>query len=116
MSGSRRLRDIGCAFSAALRGCKAAAARCRRRAAGIMRAATSCRHSDLLEDVRMADAGHPLRIDFAGRRVELQELINVLSIGDRLRVLCDDGVLVAEKISETRFKLIHSETMSKLVH
>ena len=116
MSESHRLRDIGCAFSAALRGCKAAAAGCWRRAVGVMRAAASCRRGNLFEAVRLADAGHPLRIDFSGRRVELQELINVLSIGDRLRVLCDDGVLVAEKISETQFKLIHSETMWKLVH
>jgi hypothetical protein len=31
-------------------------------------------------------------------------------------VLCDDGVLVAEKISETQFKLIHAEMMTDLVH
>lgn len=115
MSKSLGLRHIACLFSAALRGRKVAAAKCWS-VVRTMRAAANRRRSDLFEDVRLADAGHPLRIDFCGRRVELRELINVLSIGDRLRVLCNDGVLVAEKISETRFKLIHSETMSKLVH
>ena len=59
---------------------------------------------------------HPLHVDFAEKSVELRELTKVLRIGDRIRVLCDDGVLVAEKISETQFKLIHAETMAELVH
>jgi hypothetical protein len=57
-----------------------------------------------------------LHADFCGKRVELGEFIKVMSIGDRLRVLCDDGLLVAEKTSETQFKLIHAETMTELVH
>lgn len=47
--------------------------------------------------------------------IELQEFIKVLNVGDRIRVLCDDGLLVAEKISETQFELIHSQMMSRLV-
>jgi hypothetical protein len=54
--------------------------------------------------------------DFAGKRVELREFTRVLSIGDRIRVLCDDGVLVAEKVSETRFRVIHAQPMAELVH
>jgi hypothetical protein len=31
-------------------------------------------------------------------------------------VLCDDGVVVAEKISETQFNIIRAETMAEVVH
>jgi hypothetical protein len=65
---------------------------------------------------RVLNVSHPLHVDFSGKRVELRDFTDVLSIGDRIRVLCDDGVLVAEKISETQFKLIHAEPMTDLVH
>ena len=58
---------------------------------------------------------NPVQVDFCGEPIELREFIKVLSIGDRIRVLCDDGLLVAEKISETQCKVIHSEMMDKLV-
>jgi len=48
--------------------------------------------------------------------MELEEFIQILRIGDRIRVLCDDGVVVAEKISQTQFKLIRCQMMSELVH
>jgi len=47
--------------------------------------------------------------------IELKEFVKVLNVGDQIRVLCDDGLLVAEKVSETQFELIHSQMMSKLV-
>jgi len=40
-------------------------------------------------------------------RDHVEELVKVLNIGDRIRVLCDDGFIVAEKISQTQFELIH---------
>jgi hypothetical protein len=55
-------------------------------------------------------------VDFAGEPVALTEFIKTLSIGDRIRVFCDDGVVVAEKISQTQFKEIHVEMMADLVH
>jgi len=58
----------------------------------------------------------PFHADFAGSPAELREFTRVLSIGDRIRVLCDDGVLVAEKVSETQFRVIHAQTMAELVH
>jgi len=69
--------------------------------------------SDLAPVMNTSD---PLYVDFAGKRVELKEFIKLLKIGDRIRVLCDDGVLVAEKISETQFALIHAQMMTELVH
>ena len=68
------------------------------------------------EVARVMNVSHPLYVDFAGKRVELREFTKLLRTGDRIRVLCDDGVLVAEKISQTQFKLIHTETMTELVH
>jgi hypothetical protein len=47
--------------------------------------------------------------------VELRKFTKTLNIGDRIRVLCDDGLLVAEKVSETQFKVIQTETMAELV-
>jgi hypothetical protein len=68
------------------------------------------------EVARVINGSDTLHVDCAGRRVEFGEFLKVLSIGDRIRVLCDDGVIVAEKISETGFKLIHAETTAELVH
>jgi hypothetical protein len=62
------------------------------------------------------NGSHPLHADLAGECVELREFAKKLNIGDRIRVLCDDGVLVAEKVSETQFKLIHAEMIAELVH
>jgi hypothetical protein len=58
----------------------------------------------------------PVHVDLAGKSVELRELTKALRIGDRVRVFCDDGILVAEKISETQFELIQAEPMAQLVH
>ena len=55
-------------------------------------------------------------VDFAGKPAELTEFIKALSIGDRIRVFCYDGVVVAKKISQTQFKEIHAETMAESVH
>jgi hypothetical protein len=54
-------------------------------------------------------------MDFCGEGVELEEITRLLTVGDRIRVLCDDGVITAEKISETQFKLIDFQMMPKLV-
>ena len=61
------------------------------------------------------NGSHPLHADLAGECVELREFIKILNIGDRIRVLCDDGLLVAEKVSETQFKVIQTEMMAELV-
>jgi|SRR5712672_1613329 len=68
------------------------------------------------EVAQVMNVSRPLHVDFSGESVELGELTKVLRIGDRIRVFCDDGVLVAEKISETQFKLIHAEAVAELVH
>lgn len=65
---------------------------------------------------QIARASNPLHIDFIGNSVELGQLAKALKIGDRVRVHCNDGLLVAEKVSETQFQLIDSEPIAGLVH
>jgi len=66
--------------------------------------------------VKPVGAGQALRVEVGGMLVDLKEFTKLLRIGDRVRVFCDDGVLVAEKVSHTRFKTIYAATVAKLVH
>ena len=97
---------------AALDWCKKTAGRYRRFAGAIVWSITHGRRADEFE---ASIPKNPVQVDFCGERVELKEFIKVLSIGDRIRLLCDDGLLVAEKISETQCKIIHSEMVDKSV-
>jgi hypothetical protein len=65
---------------------------------------------------RPSEADWCERIELEELSTDLKGVINKLRIGDRVRVLCDDGVILAEKISEAQFKLIHSLVMSKFIH
>jgi len=116
MSKKRRICAVGLSLSAVLDCCKRAAGRFRRFAGRIADKLQTVGRENQFEVAPVINVGHPLHADFAGKRVELREFTKALSIGDRIRVLCDDGVLVAEKISETQFKVIHAETMAELVH
>lgn len=71
---------------------------------------------DQVERGQSTKVGHPEQVYFCGVRIEFKEFLKTLNIGDRIRVLCDDGVLVAEKVSQTQFKLIDSQKASELVH
>ena len=84
-----------------------------RRIACQLRMAVRRKQFEVTEVIKVSP---PFLADFAGSPIELREFTRVLSIGDRIRVLCDDGVLVAEKVSETKFKVIHAQTMAELVH
>ena len=68
------------------------------------------------EAVLTVNVSHASPIDFSGKPQELSEFIKVLRIGDRIRVFCDDGIILAEKVSQTQFKEIHAEAMAKFVH
>jgi hypothetical protein len=48
--------------------------------------------------------------------IELKESLRLLRIGERLRVFCNDGILVVEKVSQTQVKLVHSQAITELVH
>jgi hypothetical protein len=115
MSKKRGIWAVGVPLSAVLNLCKKTADRCRRFAGRIADQLRMAGQENRLEVARVMNVSHPFQVDFAGKPVELSEFIKVLSIGDRIRLLCDDGLLVAEKISETQCKVIHSEMVDKLV-
>jgi len=97
---------------AALDWCKKAAGRYWRFAGGIIRLITFGRRYD---EFAVSQANNSVQVEFCGESIELREFIKILSIGDRVRLLCDDGLLVAEKISETQYKVIHSVMVDNLV-
>jgi hypothetical protein len=107
---------IGLSLLAALDWCKRTAGRYWPFSAGIVWSITPGHGHDQVEGGQSTQVGGPVQIEFCGERIELKEFTKALNIGDRIRVLCDDGVLVAEKISHTQFKLIHAQTLSELVH
>ena len=107
---------VGVPLSAVLDLCKRTADRCRRFAGRIADHFRMAGRENQLEVARVVNVSHPLHVDFAGKPVELIEFVKGLGIGDRIRVFCDDGVVVAEKISQTQFKEIHAETMAELIH
>jgi hypothetical protein len=116
MSTKRGIWAVGFPLSAVLDWCKRTADRYRRVPRRIADQSRLVGRENQLEATRVVNLSHPLHVDLPEERVELKEFTKVLSIGDRIRVLCDDGVLVAEKISETQFKIIHAEMMAELVH
>lgn len=63
------------------------------------------------------DVSHPNPPDTPGQQLmDIGDVANALNIGDRIQVFCDDGFVVAEKISQTKFQLIHCQEMSRLIH
>jgi hypothetical protein len=87
----------------------AVSAECERTAAGL-RLVRQEEESQIAEDSLL------VHVDFIGNSVELGELVDALKIGDRVRVLCNDGVLVAEKVSATEVRLIDSKPTADLIH
>lgn len=116
MSKKRGTWAIALPLSTALAWYKKTAGKCLRFAGRIVDQLLMVGAENQFDVVRVMNVSHPFRADFAGKRVELREFTKILRIGDRIRVFCNDGVLVAEKISETQFKEIHAETMAEFVH
>jgi len=116
MSKRRGISGIRSLLSGMLDWCKKTAGRRWQGADAIVWSATDGHRNDQFETAQLTDVRDALQVDFSGKPVDLKEFIKRLSIGERIRVLCDDGVLLAEKISETQFKLVHSQMMSKFVH
>jgi hypothetical protein len=116
MSKKLGIWAAGLPLSVMLNWYKRAAGRFRRLARGIAYQLKIVGRRKQFEAAEAIEVSPPFHADFAGSPVELREFTRVLSIGDRIRVLCDDGVLVAEKVSETQFRVIHTQTMAELVH
>ena len=116
MSIKRGIWAVGLPLSVVLDWCKRTVGRYGRVAGRIADQLRMVGREKQLEVTRVMNVNHPLHVDFDGKPVELREFVKVLSIGDRIRVFCDDGVVVAEKISPTQFREIHAEPMAELVH
>jgi hypothetical protein len=116
MSKRCGIRGISLSLLAALDWCKRTARRYWPFSGGIVRSITPGHRHDQVEGGQSTEVDHSVQIEFRGERIEFKEFTKVLNIGDRIRVFCDDGVLVAEKISQTQFKLIHAQMLSDLVH
>ena len=116
ISKRRGISGIGLLMSAMQDWCKNTAAKYWHHTKGSLWLIRRGRRNDPFERVQQVNVEQPLRIDFDGECLELKKFVKMLTIGDRIRVLCDDGVVVAEKVSQTEFRLIDSQRMSKLVH
>jgi|SRR5580698_793091 hypothetical protein len=116
MSKKLGIWAVGLPLSAVLNWYKVTAERYRRLARRISYQVRMLGPRKQFEVTKVTKVDPPFHANFAGSPVELREFTRVLSIGDRIRVLCDDGVLVAEKVSETQFRVIHAQTMAELVH
>lgn len=112
MSKKRGIWGIRFSLPATLDWCKRTAGKYWRGVSGV----TGGRRNDQFQTAQLNHIKQPLPTRFCEERIELKEFLKILSIGDRLRVLCDDGLLVVEKISHTQYKLIHSQMMSEFVH
>jgi len=115
MSKRRGTSGISLLLSALIDSCKKTVKRYSQVVSGKARPTSGSRQSDGFEHPRAVNVTRPSRMDFCGEGVELEEITRLLTVGDRIRVLCDDGVITAEKISETQFKLIDFQMMPKLV-
>ena len=116
MSKKLGIWAVGSPLSAVLNWYRRTAGRCRRLALRIAYQLRMLGRRKQFEAAEVIKVSPPFHADFAGSPLELGEFTRILSIGDRIRVLCDDGVLVAEKVSETQFRVIHTQTMAELVH
>ena len=87
---------------------KSTADRYWRLAGGIGRRSQIVGRENKFEVARPRNASKTVQVDLAGGLEEFKEFIKALRIGDRVRAFCDDGIIEAEKISPTRFKLIYS--------
>ena len=112
MSKRRGIWAVKWPLSAALGWWKRTAGRYWRFAASTM----DRRQENQLDIAQTTDHSQLFQLDIASAHVELKEFAKILNIGDRIRVFCDDGVVVAEKISQTQLKVLYSATMSEQVH
>jgi hypothetical protein len=57
-----------------------------------------------------------VQIDLGGGIAKFEEFSKAMRIGDRIRAFCNDGVIEAEKVSQTRFKLIYKVDTTGPIH
>jgi hypothetical protein len=116
MSKKRGNWDAGMRLSGVLDWCQRIAAKYQQFAGRISNQLRMVGRENRFEVQPIMNVSHPLHAHCSGKSIELREFTKLLRVGDRIRMFCDDGVLIAEKISQTQFKIIHAETAAELVH
>jgi hypothetical protein len=88
----------------------------RRFAAGVVGQSRTIRQENTFAVARPTNDFKTVQVDLRGGIAEFEKFIKAMRIGDRVRAFCDDGVIEAEKVSQTRFKLIYSLETTGLIH
>jgi hypothetical protein len=66
-----------------------------------------------------ASSAHELKMVKIGPdslEAEFREFTEAMRVGDRIRTFCDDGVIEAEKVSQTQFKLVYLVETTGSIH
>lgn len=116
MSKKSQMMSNSSSLQVALDRCKRTVSRNLSRTRGVTFSTADDRSDEQFEVGSLTNVGHRLQVDLAGDEMDFDQFLQTLCVGDRIRVLCDDGVLVAEKISQTQFELIHSQAISEFIH
>jgi hypothetical protein len=98
----------GVLLSTVLEGWERAVRVFRRFAVGIAGQSRTIRQENSSAVARPTNDFKMVRVDLRGGIAEFEKFTKAMRIGDRVRAFCDDGVIEAEKVSQTRFKLIYS--------
>ena len=88
----------------------------RRLAVRVVDQSRTIRQENFVAVRRPANDFKTVQIDLGGGIAEFEEFTKAMRIGDRIRAFCNDGMIEAEKVSQTRFKLIHSIEATGTIH
>jgi hypothetical protein len=106
----------GVLLSAVLQGWERTLRVYRRFAVRVVDQSRRIRQENSFAVVRPTNDFKTVKINLGGGIAEFEEFTKAMRIGDRIRAFCDDGMIEAEKISQTRFKLIHSVETTGPIH
>jgi hypothetical protein len=116
MSIKREIRSRSSLLSVSLDRCKRIVERYLRERRKAMLSAADGGENDPYEVGSLTNGQDGLPVNLGEDRMGFDEFLKSLSIGDRIRVLCEDGVLVAEKVSQTQFELVDSQVLARFIH
>ena len=107
----------GVLLSAVLEGWERTVRVCRRFAVWVVDQSRTIRQENSFAVARPTNEFKTVQIDLGGGGIaEFKEFTKAMRIGDRVRACCDDGVIEAEKVSQTRFKLIYNLETTGPIH
>jgi len=65
---------------------------------------------------RPTDDFKTVEVELRGGIAEFEQFTKAMRIGDRVRAFCTDGVIEAQKVSQTRFKVIYEVPTTGPIH